>query len=294
MKDVRDVNGNVESVDLICGGFPCQDLSVAGKRAGLAGERSGLFFEFVRIAREKSPQWLLIENVPGLLSSDGGRCFATVIRSLVELGYGVAWRVLDAQYLGLAQRRKRVFIVGCLGDARRAVQVLFEPESVSRDPPPSREAGAGTANGIARSLRGRGNASHREDSDNYVTHPLKAVGCDASEDGTGRGTPIVSITLTVDGAQSCDPEMEPLVPAFDGRPGRKCLKAGRTPEIWSALHGVRRLTPTECERLQGFPDGWTDNLSDTARYRALGNAVAVPVAQWIGKRIMEDHNGNHR
>src|SRR5690606_36023257 len=145
-RDVRQVGKhNLEPVDLICGGFPCQDLSVAGRRAGLAGERSGLFFEFMRVVAELTPRWVLIENVPGLLSSNGGRDMGTVLGALAELGYGYAYRVLDAQYFGVAQRRRRVFIVGCLGDWRSATEVLFESESCERDTPPRRKAGSGVA-----------------------------------------------------------------------------------------------------------------------------------------------------
>ena len=152
MEDVRDVRSdNVAAVDLVCGGFPCQDLSVAGKRAGLAGERSGLWFEFRRVLDELRPQWVVIENVPGLLSSNGGRDFAVLLRGLVELRYGVAWRVLDAQYFGVAQRRRRVFIVGSLGDGR-AAEVLFESEGVCGHPPARREAGQGIAGTIAAAL----------------------------------------------------------------------------------------------------------------------------------------------
>ncbi len=148
--------------DVLCGGFPCQDLSVAGKRAGLAGERSGLFHEFARILAEVTPEWFVLENVPGLLSSNGGRDMGTVLGTLGQLGYGYAWRVLDAQYDGLAQRRKRVFIIGCAGgDARRAAEVLFEPESLRGDPPPSREAGARTAEAVAQRVdRGVNSEGH--------------------------------------------------------------------------------------------------------------------------------------
>ena len=123
INDVKDVTGDQlrelgfnGSEGIIVGGFPCQDLSVAGKRAGLAGSRSGLFWEICRILDETKAKWFILENVPGLLSSNDGRDMGTVIQALVERGYGVAYRILDAQHFGVAQRRRRVFIVGCLGD----------------------------------------------------------------------------------------------------------------------------------------------------------------------------------
>jgi DNA (cytosine-5)-methyltransferase 1 len=125
LEDVKSVTGKqlfdlgFNSDGIIVGGFPCQDLSVAGKRRGLAGERSGLFFEVVRLLAETKAKWFILENVPGLLSSNGGRDLGIVIETLAELGYGVAYRILDAQYFGVPQRRRRIFIVGCLGDDGR-------------------------------------------------------------------------------------------------------------------------------------------------------------------------------
>lgn len=270
--DVRSLHVERGSVDLICGGFPCQNLSVAGKREGLAGERSGLWFEYLRILDETRPEWVVIENVPGLLSSNGGRDFAVVLRGLVELRYRCAWRVLDAQHWGVPQRRRRVFIVGHLGASGRAAEVLFESEGVPGDTETGGKAGEdvagvvafepgnlrrrcgsepnsgtfptlgaesqgdkfpciagtlhkaerGAASGtnsvptIARQLRAQSQLAHREDMDtlvtgtvsgkwakgtggpagdeaqNLVTHALTAEGSDASEDGTGRGTPLVA------------------------------------------------------------------------------------------------------
>ena len=140
--DVREVHYERGAVDLICGGFPCQDLSVAGKRRGLAGERSGLWYEFARIIDKTQPSWVVIENVPGLFSSNAGRDFAVIIDWLAQRGYGVGWRVLDAQGFGLAQRRKRVFIVGSFGTPCGCT-VLLESESVRRDSTASRKAGQG-------------------------------------------------------------------------------------------------------------------------------------------------------
>ncbi|NSW84083.1 MAG: DNA cytosine methyltransferase [Syntrophothermus sp.] len=357
-RDVKEVGGhNLERVDLICGGFPCQDLSVAGRRAGLAGERSGLFFEFMRIIDELSPAWVVIENVPGLLSSAGGGDMATVLGTLAKLGYGYAYRVLDAQYFGVAQRRRRVFIVGHLGKPWSApAKVLFEPESYDWDSPPSREkkslsasllaSGAGTSrpagigseadflvtqaltggfekdgpddnlaqggflvpetakavntstermdgtvetfviqdaamprdkkqNGIGITAGGPcytldGHGAHA------VAHTLRAEGCDASEDGTDRGTPIVAVGFQ---------ERSDLSHALRANPS-KADKPDSTTYVASSM-AVRRLTPLECERLQGFPDGWTAGESDAARYKMLGNAVCRKVSKWLGKRIVE-------
>jgi len=132
------------TIDIICGGFPCQDLSIAGKRKGLDGERSGLWYEFARVIDELEPQWVVIENVPGLLSSAKGSDFAIILQWLAERGYCVAWRILDAQYFGIPQRRRRVFVVASFGNGR-AAEILFEPESLSGNTPPSRETGQGIA-----------------------------------------------------------------------------------------------------------------------------------------------------
>lgn len=300
--DIRDVGKhNLKAVDVICGGFPCQDLSIAGKRQGLAGERSGLWFELARIIEELRPGWVVIENVPGLLSSNRGNDFAVILRGLVECGYGVAWRVLDAQYFGVAQCRRRVFIVGSLGNGR-AAEVLFESEGMSRDTPPSREAGKEIANplgagahgdrrdldnntyNIVRPLRAQANASHREDSDTYIAFNADRDGLNSLDD--------ISPTLTHkgDGEQAHGSYQKVAIAWHENKQGNltpsdiaKALRSGASHSYRGV--GVRRLTPTECERLQGFPDGWTDGQADSTRYRQLGNAVCVPVIEWIGKRI---------
>jgi DNA (cytosine-5)-methyltransferase 1 len=154
LEDVKSVTGKqlfdlgFDSDGIIVGGFPCQDLSVAGKRRGLAGERSGLFFEVVRLLDETKAKWFILENVPGLLSSNGGRDLGIILGALAELGYGVAYRILDAQYFGVPQRRRRVFIVGCLGDdGRTPAQILAIGEGRSgylAQGKPSRKSSAST------------------------------------------------------------------------------------------------------------------------------------------------------
>ncbi len=176
------------TIDLLVGGTPCQAFSVAGLRKGFSDERGNLTLEFIRLAQRKKPRWILWENVPGVLSIDGGRAFGAFLGGLAECGYGFSYRILDAQYFGVPQRRRRVFVVGYLGDWRPAAAVLFERESLQGDITPRRKTGKV----IAKSLRGRPNSSHREDSDNFVAHTLKGEGYDASEDGTGRGIPLVT------------------------------------------------------------------------------------------------------
>lgn len=387
---------------IICAGWPCQDLSLAGRRLGLGGARSGLFFEIVRLAQGVRARRLILENVPGLLSAvcscpgldqcgtgctdphpvRGGACgpsrcmelhggaMGAVLGSLVELGYGVAYRVLDAQHFGVPQRRRRVVIVGCLGDWAAPAEILLEPDGGNGDSAPGgetrpdaaagsdeRTAGARVVNALTSNMAGAGggvddntaqgghlitsaltarkwsngsggaagdevqnligfdaaqitsgeNRSNPQPGDPqpplaatsaphvayqfgsnvgpmgtlragngggasggtpFVTHALTAEGADASEDGTGRGTPI-----TVDSA------------------------------------AVRRLTPVECERLQGYPDQWTARRqdlvadgnrwvpanpvssgveqADAPRYRQLGNSIAVPVFAWVAIRVQK-------
>jgi len=258
---------NVESTnaDLIVAGFPCQDLSVAGDRRGLAGKRLGLFWEIMRIARASSPRWILLENVPGLLSSNGGRDMGAVLGALGKLGYGWAYRVLDSQYFGVPQRRRRVFIVGCLGSARRAAEVLFEPESVRGDSSPSREAREGVARGVAKCLTAHGQRLDGE-TETFVVANALTRSTHLSDENSAQGGHLVALHQST-------------ISVLD--------------EYGSQ---VRRLTPIECERLQGLPDDWTRHgrkpdgtvydVSDSARYKMIGNGGAVPVVEWIGRRIL--------
>jgi DNA (cytosine-5)-methyltransferase 1 len=342
------------TVDLLCGGTPCQSFSNAGLRAGLDDPRGQLMLTFGAIAARHRPRWLVWENVPGVLSSNGGRDFGSFLGLLGFLGYGFAYRVLDAQYFGLAQRRRRVFVVGCLGDWRSAAAVLLEREGLRGDPAPRREARAGAAIGtlggtspgggwrfgpdeaaagqlIAGTLNANGKAAGsatQQDAEcgMLVTHALTGEGFDASEDGTGRGTPLVPVlpfdTTQITSAQNrnnpkagdpCHPlaagAHAPAI-AFDckasGQNGFGIGEIASTQRAMghanshrnggghqAALVGaaVRRLTPEECEALQGFERGYTNvphrgkPAADGPRYKALGNSWAVPCVRWIGRRI---------
>jgi len=215
-----------EPINLLVGGTPCQSFSVAGLRKGLADPRGNLMLTYGAIAKRYRPEWLVWENVPGVLSSNGGRDFGTFLGMLAELGYGFAYRVLDAQYFGVAQRRRRVFVVGYLGDWHRAAAVVFERKSLSRDTP------------------------------QIITEKPRI----------GRVFPCLT------------------------RRGLGCLREEEGLVVEEM--GIRHLTPVECERLQGFPDNYTNipwrkkpESPDGLRVSALGNSMAVPVMHWIGKRI---------
>jgi DNA (cytosine-5)-methyltransferase 1 len=314
--DINEVDPrDLAKVDLVCGGFPCQDLSVAGKRKGLAGERSGLFHVAMQLVRRLSPQLLLLENVPGLLSSNRGHDFATVLR---EVGDGwpcaeVGWRVLDSRFFGVPQRRRRVFVAAS-ARADGAASVLALAEGCGGNPPPRRAKVQGPApspeggaraggpwwdgSDTAASMTTRCHDQFMPDKGNFaaVVTPIlyqSEVGtlntCDArqvSSQMAGESKYIVEqrVYRKSRRAQSAT-DCETWVPD-DSSNTLNSFDVGDTRATSLAVSslGVRRLTPTECERLQGFPDGWTDGQVDSHRYRQLGNAVTVNVAEWLCRR----------
>lgn len=452
------------TIDLLVGGTPCQSFSVAGLRKGLADDRGNLALEFIRLAKASRARWVVWENVPGVLSIDGGRAFGSFLGGLAECGYGFAYRILDAQYFGVPQRRRRVFVVGYLGDWRVAAAVLFEREGLRGDITPCRETRERIADSLtvgANQCSGRPGdfveheapADYLQDpaptldqrsgrsgthsfatSGGLIAHTLRGDGFDASEDGTGRGTPLVAGTVSSKWAKGtggpagdecqnlivdpvaynvtfCDangrrkdrpngglyvnesataktltsggdmstyiafsakdcggdagesaPTLRAMghseshangggqiavaiplqevgkrtgvstddasigsgigqdgdamftlqaaarhgVAAFKPGNGAKARGIGYEEEIAPTLEAggggnsqsavlqrmaVRRLTPRECERLQGFPDDYTlvpfrgKAATDSVRYKALGNSMAVPVMRWLGERI---------
>ena len=479
--DFTAIEGNEHgAIDLLVGGTPCQSFSVAGLRKGFADDRGNLALEFIRLAERSRARWVVWENVPGVLSIDGGKAFGSFLGGLAECGYGFAYRILDAQYFGVPQRRRRVFVVGYLGDWRPAAAVLFEREGLCGDITPRREARQGTAGAfetgpgggrftdisatldahckdgpmrnqagmgvclmsldVAPTLDGRAGRSGEHSfatSGGLVAHTLRGDGFDASEDGTGRGIPLVTFdrqssgeygeadiastvsardyknatdlvaynvtfcdangrrkdrpdgglyvneadtakTLTSGGdmstyiafsAKDCGADAGENAPTLRAmghnashangggqiavaiplqevgkrtgvsttdksigsgigeqgdamftlqasarhgiaafKPGNSAkargigyeeetaptLEAGGGGNSQSAVlqrMAVRRLTPRECERLQGFPDDYTlvpfrgKPATDSARYKALGNSMAVPVMRWLGERI---------
>ena len=280
-------------IDLLVGGTPCQSFSIAGLRGGLDDDRGNLALEFLRLAQRKRPKWLVWENVPGVLSSNGGRDFGAILGGMVECGYGLAYRVLDAQYFGVAQRRRRVFVVGYLGDWRPAAAVLFERHSMSGHPAPSREARKETARAALSGVEERGGRGGNGPSVAGERHIFQDIEFGVSEYDTAgslRAGRIPEHQMVLEKQWPAD-VTPTLTSNGDAHSGFRD-EHGLVSEITS----VRRLTPRECERLQGFPDDYTlvpyrnKPMADGPRYKALGNSMAVPVMRWIGERIQMVEN----
>ena len=288
--DITTDTDGLGRVDLICGGFPCQDLSVAGNRSGLDGERSGLWYEYIRVVSEIRPTWVFIENVPGLISSHEGKDFEIVVKGLAAVGYGVAWRVLDSQYFGVAQRRRRVFIVGRLG-APCPLEILFEPESCEGDSAPIKNAGAEVAHAVRASSGSRGPGDD-PDRTTFVPErslPLTTQGHRLAGDDTdiyivnARQNPITGLQ-PFDTRGDSLAVAQPLDVAFALRSGRGIEDSNRT------IGNVVVCAETDADRgreATGIP-GRVDT-PDGPRYAALGDAVTVPVIEWIGRRILAAH-----
>jgi DNA (cytosine-5)-methyltransferase 1 len=282
---------NLGSIDLFCGGTPCQSFSVAGLRKGLDDPRGNLMLTYLAIADKFCPRWLVWENVPGVLSSNGGRDFGAFLGGLGQLGYGFAYRVLDAQYFGVAQRRRRVFVVGYLGDWRPAAAVLFERDSLRGNPAPSRKKGQDTSKCLTTG------SAQRYDAESETMIPVaQPIGTDLYN-GAFTGDVAAALTKRSDGTGTGPTVMQPTIVHGTQDPcvSEIAFAQGRNNGGENVLvqpMAVRRLTPVECERLQGFPDHYTDikpkgkPTPDGPRYKALGNSWAVPVVRWIGERIM--------
>ena len=339
-------------IDLLVGGTPCQSFSIAGLGGGLDDPRGQLALEFLRIAAIKRPRWLLWENVPGVLSRDGGRNFGVFVRQVQKLRYGFAYRVLDAQHFGVPQRRRRVFLVGHLGDWRRAVAVLFEQGCLSGNSAPRRKTRQEITAPVGRSTQNRRTASGKDvfgtlaanaetklwlgnqeafTGDYFVLEPIVIKGAaigrkpeagpqfgETISDGTSytlnatevhavfdpnqitsktnRSTPKAELSHTLPATEN-----SPICFHWNARADEQRfeeelsgpLTVGQQPAFQNHS-GIRRLTPLECERLQGFPDNYTqipwknkppELCPDGPRYKAIGNSMAVPVMRWLGKRI---------
>lgn len=355
-----------KKIDILVGGTPCQSFSIAGLKKGLSDARGNLSLTYMRMVDQLRPRWTVWENVPGVLSSGGGRDFGSIVGALAELGYSCAWRVLDAQNFGVPQRRRRVFLIGCSsGDWRDPSAILFESGCGGRDFETRRKTQQKNTETAARCFAGNKESNiaatlqttmhdyTRSDGFNVVCvednrrdglriHGNKTQTLQSFMGTGGGNTPIVvhankvapAITssgppysrtgnqrvecdaLVVHGSQ--DPIVSDKAHAIGRNHGQENVLAygvktahttsngwgiqeekthtldrtGTTPAVFDKTT-VRRLTPVEAERLQGFPDGHTDigwkgkPTPDSHRYKAMGNSMAVPVMRWIGQRIKE-------
>jgi DNA (cytosine-5)-methyltransferase 1 len=338
MTKFKEWNLDSNGIDLLVGGTPCQSFSVAGLRKGLDDPRGNLALVYCSMLDHFRPKWFVWENVPGVLSSSGGRDFGSFLGAVAELGYGFSYRVLDAQYFGVAQRRRRVFVVGHLGDWRPAAAVLFEQQSLCRDTAPRREAGQEAAKCLTRGACQRldyetedfvtygipGNwIGRKPENGGNAVEPMHDVSpCLTKTDRHGVAQPIAmresgqgywmeddkAGTLRAEGENRpsrpshviahhhavAQPVVAPTLTASNdpSRSPQSTEVTNQVAAIYATTMAVRRLTPVECERLQGFPDNYTNipwrnkpESPDGPRYKAIGNSMAVPVMKWIGERI---------
>jgi len=236
--------------DMLCGGFPCQAFSIAGKREGFKDTRGTMFFEIARIVKVKRPKTLLLENVKGLLNHEGGKTFRTILQTLSELGYNVQWMVLNSKFFGVPQNRERVFIIASLRGESRPEILPF----------------------------GQGNKINNGKQEEQTTRCLTS-----QYYKQGQWEQYIKETIpkyTQYGKHQQDRIYEkdrPIGTLSSSQAGDYKFKIENMK--------IRRLTPTECERLQGFPDGWTEGFSDTQRYKMMGNAVTVNVVRAIAQRL---------
>ena len=245
--DITKINEKeLPDFDLFVGGFPCQAFSIAGKRGGFEDTRGTLFFDIARILKAKRPRHVLLENVKGLLSHDEGRTFKTIIATFTELGYGVEWQVLNTKNFGIPQNRERVYIVGHSGGFRGRAVFPFGTGGKKDIKPDGRKSTE-----VFPTIR----ATHYKSGDNQ---------------------PVVAQPFIQ------NPKMRNYKKDYNNSVAITASVYKEPPTV----NAIRRLTPTECERLQGFPDGWTNGVSDTQRYKTLGNAVTTNVVEAIISRLI--------
>ena len=300
--DITQINAaDLPDFDLLTGGFPCQAFSIAGKRLGFDDTRGTLFFDVARILREKKPRWVVLENVKGLLSHDNGRTFKTIISTLVELGYGVEWQVLNAKNHGVPQNRERVFIVGNLGGERTGQvfplgssdEISVESDGQGDDLAHTLQAGGDKHRGsyVIKSTVVAPNGKLIELEDRDKPYQLLEV-------RTEQGKKTRSEIRKLEGRDSTKrgKDDKKYIPKNDDRANALTTGAAVI-EKWTIEPGmkIRRLTPTECERLMGLPDGWTARgkekekeveISDSQRYKLCGNGVVVNVVEAVISKIL--------
>lgn len=280
---------DIPDMDILCGGFPCPSFSIAGKQEGFCDPRGKLFFEIARIAKEKQPKILFLENVKNLLSHDGGRTFATILCTLDECGYDVEWQCLNSQCFGIPHHRERVFIIGHLrGGSTRQIFPIDQSERVHFKTTECSEIegewfwGSDCASALTRNYsKGVHCGGETYILTNHVVLPHEYIVTYVDSD-TGE---------LYEGEMRNEYDDEMVMCPHCGVDFGECdclgissvFEPGETEHVY-----LRRLTPIECERLQGFPDNWTEGISDNNRYKCLGNAVTVNVIEAIAERFLKE------
>lgn len=280
IRDIRTVKAEeIPDFDLLCGGFPCQAFSVAGKRGGFEDTRGTLFFEIARIAKEKRPRYLLLENVKGLLNHDQGRTFGVILSTLDELGYDVQWQVLNSKDFGVPQNRERVYIVANLRDVPRP-QVF----PLSNLNPKTLDYAGGILSEKSKMWLDNGKKFSRNFPQGSRVYKESGISATLASQAGGLGAKTGLYMID-------DPSRKRGMIDKNLSPTLRSQSHGNLPSIVNGVR-IRKLTPLECERLQGFPDGWTETgydnekISDSRRYMMMGNAVTTNVISAIVGKLL--------
>jgi len=278
---------DIPEIDMVCGGFPCQAFSIAGKRRGFEDTRGTLFFEVARIIKAKRPKIVFLENVKGLLNHNKGETFRTIIQTISELGYDVQWMVLNSKFFGVPQNRERVFIIGSLRGERRPEILPFKESNSTTDKELEKKPMIiGTT---------KSNTAQGTNSRSWV-HDVNGIIGAVNSTEYKQPKQIFLKTNTKLGYDIAKENEDGIRLQFENsRTARGRVIKGASQTLQASVPGVfdgkiRRLTPTECERLQGFPDGWTEGVSDTQRYKQMGNAVTVNVIEAIARKLLTTQN----
>ena len=316
-RDIRTVDTkDIPDHDLLCAGFPCQSFSIAGKRLGFEDTRGTMFFEIARIIRDKRPRYFLLENVKGLLSHDEGKTFQTILGVLSDLGYEYQWQVLNSKNFGVPQNRERVFIVGHLRETSRPeVFPIGESYSISHQTKYAEQAGrsriSSTIDARYGSLRNAGETylhyiggirgkrdmwlkDNKQNSRNFSqgqrVYSSDGIASTIAGNAGGLGGKTGLYAIPVLTPDRMEKRQNGRRFKNDGDPAFTLTSQDKH-GVYDGLN-IRRLTPIECERLQGFPDNWTEGISDTQRYKCLGNAVTTLVITEIGRKLIQTKEVN--
>ena len=316
-RDIRTVaTSEIPDHDLLCAGFPCQSFSIAGKRLGFEDTRGTMFFEIARIIRDKRPRYFLLENVKGLLSHDEGKTFQTILGVLSDLGYEYQWQVLNSKNFGVPQNRERVFIVGHLRETSRPeVFPIGESYSISHQTKYAEQAGrsriSSTIDARYGSLRNAGETylhyiggirgkrdmwlkDDKQNSRNFSqgqrVYSSDGIASTIAGNAGGLGGKTGLYAIPVLTPDRMEKRQNGRRFKNDGDPAFTLTSQDKH-GVYDGLN-IRRLTPVECERLQGFSDNWTEGISDTQRYKCLGNAVTTLVITEIGRKLIQTKEVN--